>query len=77
MKVNCNVMFVVGNIEVQSLSVYFKVYIKVEGVMFFIGVDLLCMLELNLMYVKVTLLLCMLFLCWLDAKVYNMMVVCV
>ena len=43
----------------------------------YVGVDLLCMLELKLMYVEVTLLLCMLFLCWLDAKVYSMMVVCV
>ena len=29
------------------------------------------------MYVEVILLLCMLSLCWLDAKVYGMMVVCV
>ena len=29
-------MFIVGNVEVQSLSVYFKVYIKIEGVMFFV-----------------------------------------
>ena len=41
-------MFVIGNVEVQSLSVYFKVYIKVEGVMFFVVVVVrgLCMLVL-------------------------------
>ena len=39
-------MFIVGNIEVQSLRVYFKVYIKVEGVMFFIFVECLCMMVL-------------------------------
>ena len=40
--------------------------------MFFVVVKGLCMLELKLMYVE-----CMLFLGWLNAKVYNMMVVCV
>ena len=39
-------MFVVGNVEVQSLSVYFKVYIDIEGVMFFVVVEGLCMLVL-------------------------------
>ena len=44
----------------------------------YVGVDSLYILELKLnMYVEVTLLLCMLFLCWLDAKVYIMMIVCV
>jgi hypothetical protein len=43
----------------------------------YFGVDLLCMLELKLVYVEVTLLLCILLLCWLDAKVYDTMVVCV
>jgi hypothetical protein len=41
-------MFVVGNVKLQSLSVYLKVYyIKVEGVMlFFIVVEGLCILVL-------------------------------
>ena len=72
------------NVEVQSLSAYLKVYIKVEGVMFFVVIKglcilvlILCMLGLKLMYIEVTLFPCNLFLCWLDAKVYNMMVLCV
>ena len=43
----------------------------------YVGVDLLCMLELKLnMYVDVTLLLCMSIPCWLDVEVHSMMVVC-
>ena len=43
--------------------------------MFFVVVEGLCTLELKLMYFEVTLLLCMLFLYWLDAKVYSMMII--
>ena len=43
LKVKCNVMFNVGNVEVQSLSVYYKVYVKIEGVMFFFVVEGSCM----------------------------------
>ena len=40
-------MFVVGNVEVQSLSAYLKVYIKIEGVMFVVVVvEGLCILVL-------------------------------
>jgi hypothetical protein len=37
-KVHYNVLFVVGNVVVQSLSVYFEVYIKVARVMLFVVV---------------------------------------
>ena len=40
-------MFNVGNVEVQSLIVYYKVYVKIEGVMFFFVVEGLCMLKLK------------------------------
>ena len=39
-------MVVVDNVEVQSLSIYFKVRIKVKGVMFFVIIEDLCMLVL-------------------------------
>ena len=39
-------MFIVGNAKVQSLSVYLKVSINVEGIMFFVVVEDLCMLVL-------------------------------
>ena len=45
--------------------------------MFFVVIEGLYMMKLKLMYVEVTLLLCMLFLCWLDVKLNNLMVVCV
>ena len=64
--VNCNLVFVVDNVKVQSLSVHFKVYIEVET---------LCMLML-ICYVCWSWNLCM-FICWLDVNVYNMTRVCV
>ena len=39
-------MFVVGNVEVQSLIVYFKGYIKVDGLTFLVVIEGLCMLVL-------------------------------
>ena len=42
----------------------------------YVNLNLLCILKLKLMYIEVILLLCMLFLCWLDAKVYSIMVAC-
>jgi hypothetical protein len=53
-------MFIVGNVEVQSSSVYSKVYIEVEGIILFVVVEglcmlvlicYICMLKLKLMYV--------------------------
>ena len=42
-------MVVVDNVEVQFLSIYFKVHIKVKGVMFFVVVEGLCMLMIGYM----------------------------
>lgn len=36
----------IGNVRVQYLSVYLKVYIKVEDVMFFVVVEGLCIVVL-------------------------------
>ena len=39
-------MFIFGNVKVQFLSKFIKVYIKIKDVMFFVVVEGLCMLIL-------------------------------